>query len=157
MIIQSSRVKRHSIRVSRLDQCWTMGALLMVQQQYPHVLNRQGHSEDCDPTIKGTSPVMGEGKDQMGVFCMEQWESRDMTLSQKRYILRVPLPLTPPWLFPSVSTDFYVREKMHINIKFNICPSMLMDARILLQCARRFYSFLKENQRRPDHWAIRVH
>ena len=37
--------------------------------------------------------------------------ARVMTLKEKRYIPTVPLPVTPPWLFLSVSIDLHIQEK----------------------------------------------
>lgn len=35
----------------------------------------------------------------------------DTKLSQEKYCPAVHSPVTPPWLFPSVSVDFYILEK----------------------------------------------
>lgn len=78
-----------------------MGELLLMMNYWT---NLQGYSEDHNPTKKVLLPCWERERAKRECFA---WSSetiaKDMSLNQKRYIPTVPLPVTPPWLFPSVS------------------------------------------------------
>ena len=90
--------------------------------------NLQGHSEDHHPTTKVLLPCWERERAKRECFA---WSSetvaRDMSLNQKRYIPTVPLSVTPPWLFPSVSIDFYILEKVQVHKDFGNIAVLVED------------------------------
>ena len=89
--------------------------------------NLQGHSEDRHPTKKVLLPCWERERARRECFAWSSEEiAKVMTLKEKRYIPKVPLPVTP-WLFPSVSMDLYILEKIKIHKDFGNIAVLVED------------------------------
>ena len=68
--------------------------------------NLQGHSEERHPTTRVLFPCWESERAKRDGFAWSSVKvSKDMALDQLRYSPTVPLPVTPPWLFPAVAVD----------------------------------------------------
>ena len=90
--------------------------------------NLQGHSEDQHPTKKVLLSYWERERARQECFAWSSEEmARVMTLKENRFIPTVPLPITPPWLFPSVSIDLYILEKIKIHKDFGNIAVLVED------------------------------
>lgn len=76
-------------------------------------VNLKGHSENGHPTVRTLLPCWESERAKRECFAWKSKRVADyMMLAEMQLSPTVSLPVTPPWLFPIVSVDFCVLDKV---------------------------------------------
>ena len=78
--------------------------------------NLQGHKEEEHPTVRALRPCWESEKDKTECYVWTANKmAKKMRLHEKIYSATAPYLVTPTWLFPTVTFDFHIQEKVKID------------------------------------------